>query len=274
MKARALIESLVCEVENDLAYLAKAINLSDGEKRGEAARSGAHHLADWLGRLDEPPEDIQVDEDEPWEAVDELEQRHPELFQEFGEWVADKLLADDPTDAPPSLHMDFERYVRDEWLIHFSDDAGSIWNSGFKYGISPEDHHRVALSTYWKDTVRKKGPGLNFAFIADQAARYVGNNTGRNQKYGREAVMFRADGVLVHHHGDQENQVIFLGRTAHDLVYLWPSEEDGKWHVGETKGGRSIFSADQLSDVVKWVERNHGQYRKALRPERERPSGQ
>lgn len=73
--------------------------------------------------------------------------------------------------------------------------------------------------------------------------------------------MFRASGAKVWHCGDEEPQVIFLGSTARDIVYLW--RDGSEWAVGQRPSGDPIFSGE-LNDVVDWVMHNYEQYRRAL----------
>jgi hypothetical protein len=93
-------------------------------------------------------------------------------------------------------------YVKNTWMIHFTDDAWSIGQEGFKYGVS--DHTRLGLTTHLDDFEKQYG-GYAFAFVCDNTrlsrVKYEG--------YGNEAVMFRASGVEGWHHGDTQNQCMF-----------------------------------------------------------------
>lgn len=269
MSARAIIEAALVEVQNELVHLARVLNLSDEEKASDAARHYAYTLPDWAVDNDVTlPGDA---EDDPYSALEHLEANDPENFKAFAAHAMQSAVSDGSAELPWMM-MSFTSYVSGEWLIHFSDDAQRVWDSGFKYGVDPYDHHRLALSTHSSDRVRRKSPGLNFAYLASDAGRYGGSRHGRrgDMKYGQEAVMFRAAGVKVWHYGDEEPQVIFLGSTAHDPVYLYKNE--GNWAVGDRPGGGPVFQAEDLDDVINWVEQNYDQYRKSLRPSREKPT--
>ncbi len=272
MSARGIIEGRVLEaVEQELAWLAKELQLTPEQQAGEAARNRAHEVFDWAENRDVTLPDT-LDRDEPWEAVEWLEANDAASFKDFGEDMLERMHSDATGDEPPWTVLDFRGFVHDDWLVHFSDDAADIFQDGFLYGVDPSDTHRLGLSTWYNDRVRKKSQGFNFAFTAADAARNVG---GRDQKYGKYAVIFRASGVRVYHTGDQENQVIFLGRTAHDIVHAY-KDDQGNWAVGKRPGGNPIFKTEgegsrAFDEVVDWVIANHAQYRKALRPARERP---
>lgn len=268
MSARDIIERDLAEaLPNDLAYLARSLQMTDEEKAVDAA----YHYAYSLKRYAEE-NDITLEtdiDDDPTGAVDELKAKHPEEFKYFSQWVLTRVMPQDEAHELPWATLTFQRYVRNEWLIHFSDDAHRVWDSGFKYGVDPADTHRIALTTHYTDHVRKRGPGLNFAFLATDARRYATGQRGET-KYGKEAVMFRASGIKVWHSGDDEPQVIFLGPSAHDPVYLYRGG-DG-WAVGERPGGNPIFQAEKLDSVISWVTENYQQYQKSLRPKRENPA--
>ncbi len=256
MDARHAIEGLIAEVaQNELVWLAKELQLTDEQKRDDAARHLAHELPEWAA--DNGVTLAPNAEDEPFDALEELAKRDPESFTAFGAHAM-REVEHGRGDAHelPWTAMDFRGYV----LVHFS-DASSIHGSGFKFGVDPSDRHRIALTTNYSDGVRKRGKGFNFAFRAADAKRYA-YSRGSEPKYGTSAVMFRANGIRVWHHGDEEPQVIFLGDTAHDIVYLY--QHDG-WCVGERPSGNPIFRADDIDEVIDWVTVNYDQYHKTLR---------
>jgi hypothetical protein len=115
-------------------------------------------------------------------------------------------IASDPN-SPTYLFMDFERDVDNEWLIHGTNDAGSIEANGFTRGVW--DLCTLGLTTCFVDKV--KTGGFNFGFYATSF------HEREVLAYGKEAVVFRASGVEVYHHGDQQRQIIFLGNTATDI---------------------------------------------------------
>ena len=271
MTCREHIDTLFEAYDQELAYLARALQPSDEDKQREAAHEMAHDLDRWIDQLDEPLEGFTVSEDEPWESVNELESKYPEAFKEFGEWALDRMERSNSSEVPPWMNMGFEKIVRNDWLIHFSDEAHSVHSQGFTRGVETHDYNRLSLSTHFS----KKRGGFNFAYPTDiNVDRYArgGRSWSHNEyKYGKDAVMFQANGVRVHHYGDEEPQVIYVGKSAHNLVYL--QNVEGTWCVGESFGtDRYLYKSEKLDDVIEWVKANYDQYHKSLRARRENPT--
>lgn len=200
--------------------------------------------------------------------------KFPDAYREFAQWARASIGTDGESDAPPWVFMDFQRVVRNEWLVHFSDEADNVYHGGFKYGVDVNYKERLGLSTNFSDKSRKSSPGFNFAFLATDAARAgrsSGPGHGRNEfKYGKEAVMFQATGLLVWHHGDEEKQVIYLGKTAYNKVYIYKHGDE--WSAGSRPAGAPIYHNEDFNQVVLWVIENYDQYRNSLRPNHENPS--
>jgi hypothetical protein len=206
-------------------------------------------------------------------SADELQEEEPDVFykldpavqKECGTAVIDTMMSDDPTEAPSSAHMmlDNEKLLpRTTWLIHFSNDAEGIAYNGFRYGMDQMD--RLGLTTYFTDNAKSQG-GYNFAFLA--SGRYA-SWAASKKKYGRHAVIFQNSGVSVHHHADEEQQVVFHGADVdvRGIVYLRNSEDGWQAMSRRTKANpqvRALFTGD-FDDCVKWVQANFVQYRRAL----------
>jgi hypothetical protein len=257
-RVRAAIDRLLLAetVTNDLIYLKQMLDLTDEQKQEEAARFSTHGLHDWMIEHDveiTPEMQEDFDNDEPFEALEKLP---PATIRAYGKSVEHELARDG--EGPPSLMMDFRQLVRNEWMIHFSDEAYSICGDGFTSGVAIGNEHQLALSTHYKET--SKTGGYNFAYLIKDFDRYGRQRHGGGWKYGKEAVMFQASGALVYHWGDEEPQVIFISNTARNIVYLY--ESDGQWAVGPSE--RPVYRADKLEDVVYWVAKHFDQYRKVL----------
>jgi hypothetical protein len=208
-----------------------------------------------------------------WEIIEELK-KNPEtedIYTEFEDYCFEKILKESPTDGPLWLYMDFRKLVRNTWLIHFSDSAYDIYLKGFKYGVDVYSTERLALSTYYSDETRKRAPGYNFAYNVEDTnlKRTAVHGRSRKPKYGSEAVMFIGSGVQAYHHGDEENQVIFLGSSAKNLVYIeFDNNREKRWHVFSKRNRyRPVFSSDDLDDITTWVIKNYDQYSSVLEEE-------
>lgn len=198
-------------------------------------------------------------DDGDWEYVEKVGMQIESLLSEHDKTkVLDWFSRYDPASMPTwSTMSDPSPVRRNVWLIHFSDDAFRIQSKGFALGR--EQAENLALTNHMGAA---KYPGYNFAFIAD--SRYAAN-AARTNKYGKEAVMFRALGVKAYHYGDEEEQVMFWGPSVDrsGIVYLYRDEND-EWAVGEHgDSGRPIYRGS-FDNVVAWVENNFDQYRRVL----------
>jgi len=174
--------------------------------------------------------------------------------EDFG----DSFMRDDPASAPTWMHMEKGvRLPREEWLIHFSDDADRVAWKGFTHGS--DDMTRLGLTTYMRKDSKKYG-GYNFAFIAQSRDA---RNAAREGKYGKGAVMFQASGVKSHHYGDQEDQVMFWGPAINKDHLILLQRVDDKWGV-VSSGKRDYAYVGEFSDVVNWVIHNHRQYSRQI----------
>jgi hypothetical protein len=160
----------------------------------------------------------------------------------------------------PSVHtwsyFDKPTMLRpDTWLIHFTDSAINIAHDGFTKGV--DDMTRLGLTTHLSDLDKKYG-GYNFAFIADSRDA---RNAARKNKYGKEAVMFQSAGVRAYHYGDEENQVIFWGKSVNPNKLVLLSRDYDNWCVSTMRMNRDCAHKGDFENVVDWVIENHQQYR-------------
>ena len=215
-------------------------------------------------------------DDDPLEFVETNIAKFPEdALEAFRDWIIPKLI--DEVDAPSFLYLSDPKIIRNQWLIHFTNNSSSIAKNGFTQGV--DDFSTLGLTTYMSKYEKSHG-GYNFAFVAednflrDVKTHDYGGNV--EWKYGDEAVLFRASGVQAYHNGDEEYQTIFWGPSAKDIValsqgYYWKqiegedeSEEEEGWIVEPCANKESPYGSDDLDDVVGWVMQNFDQYRKML----------
>lgn len=209
------------------------------------------------------------DYNDGYEVIDYIHTKQPKIFKEFSTYVyklfnSSSNRNDLETGQPSWAYMDFKGYVKNQWLIHFSDAAKEIWkDQTFKYGI--DDYTSLGLTTYHGNESKKHG-GFNFAYDIKDFAKYGRSNyRSHSWKYGKEAVLFRASGVETWHFGDEEPQIIFWGKTAHDIVYLQYNDDEGDWYVSDNNS-RTIYRSQTLNEVVNWVTHNFDQYKGVLIP--------
>lgn len=257
---RKVVRKVIKEfITNDEVSLLRYFSMSDDEKKSYLPHDYASKLEDFIIE-----EDIDyVIESEPYEAVEDLEESNPELYEMFGEWLFKKIKTHSldiyDVDYPAWSFFGHPEVVKNQWLIHFTDEAESVASDGFTRGVDEID--RLGLTTYIGEFYKKYG-GYNFAYTLSDFHRY-GYEGMSEYKYGNSAVIFRASGVKMWHHSDEENQVIFYGNTAKDIIPM-TSGEESHWSIRSEKTNRVLFENDDLQAVVEWLNRNYEQYRKHL----------
>ena len=257
-----LRESLLNEfIGQDMVSLKKYFSMTDEQKKAYLPHEYPYEFDTFLYE-----EGLESNiKGEPYEISDILYSENSELYNKFAQWLYDGIenhtLNVPDADYPAWSYFDSSpKLIKNQWLIHFTDDAENIARQGFKYGVDEID--KLALTTHLGEFEKKYG-GYNFAYDVERYARYAHSNHGRGFKYGKEAVIFRASGIELWHHGDEEPQVIFYGNTASSIIPITEGEEH-QWAVKSVKSGRSLYESDDFDDVVIWVIRNFVQYRKHL----------
>lgn len=283
MRRRPLHEALIV---NEVAALARYLKLTPAEQGREVARQFPHVWAAWMENEDDNPDGaanvqkwLEEDLGPIDDAIDETDDAEMARFRESNTVLSTLNSASDPT----FLFMDFEKILSNRWMVHFTSDASGIARDGFTRGVA--DLTALGLTTHFSER-EKLGGGYGFAYeVGDEHYAKRGSRRGE-QRYGDEAVLFRASGVKVWHHGDEEPQVIFWGGTATDIVVLERGEyrrKSGKsdwdtsegWYVGPSE--HPFFAADDISDVIAWVIANFRQYKHQLlssTPQARRPAAQ
>ena len=230
-------------LSTELAYLKKYLTMPEKDKNIERAHEEVWKLPDYLGiEIDDPPS--------------KLEEMTDEEKAEFGEWLEGKIDASQ-SELPLFDMVEYEGVVLNQWLVHFSDEAFSIWkDQAFKKGTPHSDYSRLAVSTHFVPA--SKTGGWNFAFLADDA------DSLNASRYGKEGILFRGSGIKVWHYGDSETQVIFDGMSSNKPLIHIEKGEDEKWRINSTINGRKLIEDDSISSIANWVDRNYAQYRNHL----------
>lgn len=172
----------------------------------------------------------------------------------------------DEHELPSALFFDVKQQplLKNEWLVHFTNNAMKIAEEGFVHGVA--DPKKLGLTVFIP--AAEKTGGFNFAYEAsDKRFIKVAQRGWHGWRFGEEAVVFRANGIRVWHRTDEQSEVVFWGKSAHDRVALKVLPEDG-WCV-LSRGGRTMFASDDDSDdglwrCIQWVKNNYEQYRKPL----------
>jgi len=164
-------------------------------------------------------------------------------------------------DLPSWMTMDFNRIVKNEWCIHFCNDAYAIAREGFKWGT--DDIGRLALTGAG---MKKPSEGYNFAFPIGEyhidKNSYGSFNPVTKERGTQEAVIFQASGIEVYHEGDEQDQVVFWGPGAKNFIPIKYDRENGGWCIYGNKG--QVLYSGKPSEILEWVLTNLPQYRKQI----------
>lgn len=215
-----------------------------------------------LDEYDLDPESAYIDEEDLGSAVSyglSLEDFPESIFERFRSYFREELLSQfmeygGAAEVPSFLYMEYVGVVKNQWLIHFTPNPESVAKEGFTRGV--RDYTALGWTSHMPDSLKKSG-GYNFAYLFKDASdlTYISNFMRMGGM-----VVFRASGILVEHNTDEEDQVIFEGSTARDIVPV--RFIDGKWTV--QVNGRVLFASDDHMKVAGWVTQNYAQYRKFL----------
>lgn len=247
--------------------LMKYLTLPVREKHIQIAFNYPEYIDVYLEEI-ENNEELEVlnGYDDKYDYIYDLKDKDNELFTNYGEWLYINLVGDNrsligipPQDKPIWTYFSDEtEIIKNQWLVHFTNDANSISKDGFIYGV--DDLNKLGLTTYFDDFDKKYG-GYNFAYTIDDYKKY--SKVGSRYKYGEEVVLFRASGVRVWHFTDEEYQTIFYGNTAKDIIPITEGENN-RWGIYSTKNGNLIVESDNLTQIIYWIINNYDQYRKHL----------
>ena len=193
------------------------------------------------------------------DKLKQIKNKYPKLLKEIGYkmWFDLKTEQFDiqPEDLPAWLFFEDIEDYKNNWLIHFTNYADNISKEGFKYGM--KDIESLGLTTL----LPKNTNGYNFAYDITEFKKFGLEHN--KYKYGNQAVMFVADGIKAYHNKDFENQVIFVGKKAKNIIPITPS--DAKlWSIKNKKTNEIIIESDDLNDIVKWVIKNYNKYKKLI----------
>lgn len=190
-----------------------------------------------------------------------LQEATPQEIEQFKEWIIDKNLDASRPDAPPYEIMNYTKFIKPTWLLHFTNDPEGISNEGFSQGW--ENIEGLAYTTHYNK--KHKNPGYNFAFDINDTRDI--RSAARENKYGDSAVLFWGSGVKSTHYGDEEEQVIIWGPSVNtDMIIPIVETEGGDWGVMREGYGDSypMKESEDIIEVVNWAINNIDMVRQTL----------
>lgn len=279
MKINEYIDKLLKEyITNDVISLKNYFSMTKEQKMDYLPHEYYYFFNDFLIEEDidfERPKDtstIDVDDEPIEEEYDDLEliywveKNNKQLFNDFGEYLYNKISDNElpiPEEEYPAWAYfdDNPTILKNQWLIHFTNDADGISKEGFKYGV--DDMTKLGLTTRLGEFEKKYG-GYNFAYTINDFPKYYQRcyTKGGGCKYGNEAVVFNASGIKLWHHGDGEPQVIFYGNTARNIIPITSGENND--YAIYSKDGKLLYENDDIIKVVNWLIKNYRQYSKQI----------
>jgi len=261
-------------ISQDMIYLKDYFNMPEIQKKKYLPHEYPYEINNFLidfsydndFEFTYPKDSVDVDgedtgnELEGYELVEWIEKNNPKLYNAFADWLYKKIndfSLDIPDfDYPAWAFFDSPELIKNQWLIHFTNNADNIANNGFVYGVN--DINKLGLTTHLGDFEKKYG-GYNFAFTINDYRRYYNNKFG----YGKEAVIFKASGIKLYHNSDMQQQVIFYGNTANNIIPI-TAGENRRFGIFNKKNGRIIYENDNFNKVVDWVINHYIQYKNKI----------
>lgn len=257
-----LIESILKEyITKDMVTLKHYLSLSDDEKKDYLPEEYPYFIVDFMRdnniRIGQENNDLM-----DYEIVDWLRTNKPDVHKAYAEYLFSKIkyhkLDVPDSEYPAWSFFEKPRLIKNQWLIHFTNDAEQISREGFIYGVN--ELTKLGLTTHLSEFEKKYG-GYNFAYTLNSFVKYATARRGV-YKYGEEAVLFRASGIESWHYADEEPQVIFYGDTAKNIIPLTRSGSD--WVITNKNNGEIILETDNLEKITNWITTNYDQYRNVL----------
>lgn len=168
-------------------------------------------------------------------------------------------------DGMTLLCSEYRGIYKKDWILHFTDtkSAYDIQRNGFTHGT--EDVEQLGLTTNTSKEYKQNG-GFNFGYNINTYKRYYKSTRWSDFKYGDVCVMATTSGIRTYHYGDEEEQIIFWGKTASNFVIIDSAtnyDVKGDWVVADKHTDRPIYSSN-FESVVDWVVKNYNQYKNVL----------
>jgi len=281
-------------VVEDISWLKRYLSMSDEQKAEDILNRYSYEIIEISGFVDVIKDwnydnNLEIGDKEycdvidsfisgdlvPYEALENLYKDYPTVYKKCLEFVEDNLdeivetIYD--TEKPTWHYLSSPEITKNQWLIHFTDQADEIKRHGFDNLI--DDYTQLGLTAYIKKGKHNSSSeGYGFAYTLNNYHYASAGNHSKGWKYGDECVLFKASGVTCYHNGDEEYQTIFKGDTVKNIIpissvsYIDEEGNDAEfdWGVVNSKTDVMLYGSNDLEDVVNWVELNYKQYRKVL----------
>jgi len=200
------------------------------------------------------------------EFIDWLRYHEPDVFDSFATYLYKKTvhfgLDIPPSDYPAWVFFSSPKFIKNGWLIHFTNFPIEIARYGFLYGVS--DHTKLGLTCHLYEVDKIFG-GYNFAYDINNYTQFCYSDSFCDLfYYGEYAVIFNASGLKVWHYGDEEEQVIFYGNTAKNIIPIIKGQNKKFGVCDKNNPNKFYYEYDYIENVVDWILTNYHQYRNKI----------
>ena len=175
-----------------------------------------------------------------------------------------------PEQAPTHRYYIFKQLLgSNNWLLHFANNAESIKKNGFLIGV--ENINDLPLTKIWGHARDKAG--YNFAYLAKNYNSKNAPTTYLNTQSHQESsesglLMFKSSGILVDHLADNNDEVIFDGKSVNpkNIVVIIPdkSSDYEKWIVKSQNPKSNDPFSGTLQQTIEWVMKNSNVYKNII----------
>lgn len=281
---------LLEHVSNDELYLFKYLNMSDEDKNIDIAYSHKYEFGDYLDHIGLSDfEDIIEDEgiiseykldkksleylkgfinsdddDDKDFYVESLISINKTIANSFGEYVLNNATDYSSEDLPTWYYLSSPKIIKKQWLIHETDEPYDIYKNGFTYGT--DNMYNLGLTTYYNKESKEFG-GYNFAYTLYDFERSGTTRNGNGQhnfKYGESIILFKCSGVKAYHIGDEEEQVMFWGNRAEDIIMVEYDDDKELWYIESRLNRKRLVEKNSVIEIAEWVDKHYAQYYKHL----------
>lgn len=189
-----------------------------------------------------------------WELVKNNKIYLHDFMQHFLEFNTSAY--EEPTDTRYYFYV-IKELPQNTWIIHQTDKASQIKISGFQFGM--QNLRKLGTTVYIpSDDPLKSEGGYNFGYLS--SSYHI-----KNTKYGDTSLMFMSEGLLVYHAQDQDEQVIFDGKSINPQKIVVIKKENDEYVVkSQLPNQPDPFRNKDILQTTKWVRQNYTKFRNII----------
>lgn len=241
----------------------KKLAEEDGDKEKEKYEFEDSKINEWVDGTDEGdssevPEQLMID-------FGKWVEDHALSFEDVYNWGRPKKDYISLSNYPPHYFMSYEGFVKNDWLVHFSEFYEKIAYEGFLFGVRRGDMKGLALST-WKSLDDKELINMDGYVFCYPLNQFYTNLFGR----GTGFVIFQGSGIKVYHKGDNEFQVITMKDSAKNFIPVHWNDNEDRYEIRDKESekvywvGKEDSFEDMMENLNDWIENNIRQYGKRI----------